>query len=124
MANKYEFNIEDINKVVIITETDPQKFTITCNRKMDEDGNPTIYFVETYSAEPEEDEASTTIICHRCGTWLTFPKDWKEEFYCSDCKENYENTYDEEFLASFILSYMNEESFKNITMIINDTVIK
>lgn len=126
MRNRYEFNIEDINSV-IITTIDDQCSTI-CTRKENNDGTPSRLFVERFSAENDiDDDGNIGVICPRCGTWnyydnssYNYLKKTNSDFdHCADCPKNYEISYDEEDLISLIQSYLNKESFCKVDIYIN-----
>ena len=133
MANKYEFNIEDINSVIITSLKHEDKYTIKCNRKMNEDGTPSTMFVETYSAEEDRtsEDGLIGVICRRCGTWNFCSKENYEVFkqndfetMCPDCDDEYENVYGEDHLIETIMSFMDEESFFDVMIFINGRLIE
>lgn len=123
MRNKYEFKIEDINVVKIITNLE-DNYTITCTRKPG-----TNIFIETYSAD--NDESSNTeigIVCPRCGEWNYCKKhEYSPDIYdikCENCEPTYQISYTEDDLIDMIMENMNEESFFDIELYINGIHIK
>lgn len=134
MGKTYEFKIEDIQKVKIITVSDECKYTTICTRIKDENGNDTRTFLETYSAKIDRSkEATVGIICPKCGSWSYFDEEDynREDFefecgYCKD-KENYSVVYSEKDLRDLVLSFFEEESaesFNELEIYINDILIK
>ena len=124
MANKYEFRIEDIHTVLIVSKSE-DKYTNTFSRKYDEDGNLTHYFIQTYNAEPEElDGNKIRVICNRCESYNTFDKSEyfdNEDFKptCARCAEDYEDIIHENDLIDLINSHMDEELFFDVSLFIN-----
>ena len=125
MANRYEFKIEDIHNVMIISNTSESQYTNVYSRKYDEDGNPTQYFVQTYNAEPEEiEDGKVRVICSRCEGWNVFDKNEyfdNDEFKyeCAHCAEDYEDIIHEDDLIEVVKSYMDEELFFDVSILIN-----
>lgn len=121
---KYEFRIEDIHTVLIVSKSE-SKYTNTFSRKYDEDGNPTLYFIQTYNAEPEEiGDDTIRVICNRCEGYNVFDKseyfdneDFK--FTCDQCADDYEDIIHENELIDIINSYMDEEYFFDVSIFIN-----
>ena len=121
MKNRYEFKIEEINEVRIVTVSDPLKYTILCKRELKE-GTPLRTFKETYSAHPDYNEelGIVGIICPKCGDWNYFDKsiyDNVSSFECDneDCDDNY---CDENSIINLVHSIINE-SFNEIELYIN-----
>ena len=119
MKNKYEFKIEDINTVKIVSSTS-DNYTMTYTRKNNQ------LFVITYSAFPDEcigNKHKIKAVCEKCDSWIVFDK---EEFYsdnfefiCSNCYGLHEDTISEEELIKTILSLFDEETFFDIEIYIN-----
>ena len=132
MRNKYEFNIEDINSVIITDLTDAFKISTNCIRKKNDDGTPSRMFVEKYSAEEDYSEDGIIgVICSRCGTWNYYDEASYEFFKendfkhaCPACKPEDETSYDENDLIDLIQSFINEESFNDVLIFINGTHIQ
>ena len=124
MRNKYEFRIEDIHNVLIVSTSESQ-YSNVYSRKYDEDGKPTQYFVQTFNAEPEEiEDGKIKVICSRCEGWNVFDKsDYFDnddfEFICEYCVEDYEDTIHEDEVIEIINSYMDEELFYDVSILIN-----
>lgn len=120
MKNTYEFNIEDINSVIIVTK-DSTQYTTTFNRKF-EDSKPTEEFIETYSANSVfDDDHTLTAICERCGTWNKVTKITHE---CESCTSDYEDIVSEDELIERIYSYLNDEMFWDVMIFINGRQIE
>ena len=124
MRNRYEFKIEEIHNVFIVSKTSDLQYTNIYSRKYDEDGNPTRLFVQTYNAEPEEIEGDKIkVICSRCEAWNVYDKsDYydNEEFVieCEQCADDYEEIITEEDLVDIINSLMGED-FYDVSILIN-----
>lgn len=121
MKNKYEFNIEDINSVIIVTK-DHTRYTTTFNRKF-EDGEPTEEFIETYSANItlNPNPGIFKIVCERCGTWR---KVVSQDIPCESCTSDYEDVVSEDELIERIYSFMNDEMFWDVMIFINGRQIE
>ena len=124
MRNKYEFRIEDIHNVLIVSKGKDQ-YSNVFSRKYDDDGNPTEFFIQTYNAEPEFiDDDKVKVICSRCEGWNVFDKskyfdDDDFKFVCEHCTEDYEDVIHENELIDIINSYMDEELFFDVSILIN-----
>lgn len=122
MKNKYEFNIEDINSVIIVTK-DSSQYTTTFNRNFD-NGKPTEEFIETYSANGNfDDEHAYTVICERCGSWnkVLYGTNYSS---CEHCTSDYEDIVSEDELIKNILSFINDEMFWDVMIFINGRQIE
>ena len=123
MKNRYEFKIEDIKTVKIVSSSS-DNYTTTYIRKNDR------LFKIVYSAKPEEhvaDKNKILVICDKCEAWNVLDK---EEFYsdnfeftCNNCHGYHEDTISEQKLTEIILSLMDEETFFEIELYINHTRI-
>lgn len=124
MKNKYEFNAEDINKIIVVTN-DSTEYTYQLIRKFNEDGSPTMSFETRHTAKSYKTQDDLICsICPYCGIWNYIAEDLYNsgEFEC-DC--NSEKVFiSEEEAIEFVLSLMNEKDFDGITIIINDIVIE
>lgn len=123
MKNKYEFNIEDINSVIIVTK-DSSQYTTTFNRKFEND-KPTEEFIETYSANAVYNDLTTKLICERCGTWYDVHAtslDYRGK--CESCTSDYEDIVSEDELIERIYSFMNDEMFWDVMIFINGRQIE
>lgn len=117
--NKYEFKIEDIKEVKIITKEDPHCYTIhyeRINRNL---------FKESYHSLPIEiaNDRKVGIMCNSCGKITKFKKRYYHSnnfiFRCSKCN-NHPVTCDENYLREYILSLMTKEAFSGIDLYINN----
>ena len=121
MRNKYEFKIEEITSAFIQTTTDKYLYTTIFNRKDDNE------FIITHSALVDSSKDGVVkVICPRCGRWNTFDED---EFYngnteCDQCSDDYEEYCNENEFIEIILSFMDEDIFKEVIININEIHIK
>lgn len=125
MKNTYEFNIEDINSVIIITK-DSTQYTTTFTRKF-KDNKPTEEFIETYSANDVHNDNTiiTKQICERCGTWYDVnPTRLDYRYKCESCTSDYEDIVSEDELIERIYSFMNDEMFLDVMIFINGRQIE
>ena len=118
MKKTYEFNIEDINTVMIIA-SDTLKNTQIYTRE-----NPNSrLFVERYDAEVEDKGDNVGIICPRCNRWNYISKEYYNndefEFNCEYCHGEIENTCDENDLIDIIMSLLDDD-FRDINLFINN----
>ena len=123
MKNTYEFNIEDINSVIIVTK-DFTQYTTTFNRKF-EDNKPTEEFIETYCANSIRDDDGTkniNLLCTRCGTWRKVSHDQLSS--CESCTFDYEDMVSEDEIIEIISSYINDEMFWDVMIFINGKQIE
>lgn len=129
MKNTYEFNIEDINRVVIALK-EGSMYTTTYTRKLDEYGQPTRDFVKTYDAEPDDSAGNgdVDLICNRCERWNHVSKEQLNqedyEFKCNYCSEDYEELADEDDVIDAIEVALEPETYFDITLTINGTRIE
>ena len=128
MRNRYEFKIEEINNV-IITEKNGFHYSTIYNRKLDEYGNPTKLFVQSYNADAEERESNKImVICSKCEAYNVFDKDeFCDENFVYECKNCYgchEDIVDEDTLIETINSILDEETFFDFDLSINTIPIK
>ena len=125
MRNRYEFNIEEINSVVIALKSEGS-YTVTYKRKFDEDGMPTTEFVRTYSAEPDNSPGNGNVmmICNRCETWTEISKEELERpgftFNCNHCSDDFEDIIDEDDVVIAIAGAMEPDVYFDIDLYIND----
>lgn len=128
MKNTYEFNIEDINSVIVALNTG-SLYTTTYKRKYDEEGNPTDVFVRTYDAEPDDScgNGNVILICNRCERWTEVSKEEINkddyEFKCGFCSEDYEELVDDNDVIAAIQAALEPDTYFNITLVINDITI-
>lgn len=127
MANKYVFNVDEINEVKVIAKTGD--YTTIYNRKCDDEGNPSTYFVQSYFAPVDEsEEGIVKVMCPRCEGWNIFTKEFYNsddfEYECKHCEDDYEDYIEENEMAKNIMGLMDKETFKDIELIINDIIIK
>ena len=119
MKNKYEFKLEEINKVKVVS-VDELSFVVEWTRKNDRE------FLETFYANRDEssleDEGTVGIICPRCSLWNYFKKEEVDkpnfEYKCK-CGGK-EELYAEEDIKKNILCLLNPEDFYGIILYIND----
>lgn len=132
MKNKYEFNIEDINSVVIIDKKPGSDYCTVYARKYDESNNKTMEFIETHhsNAEINKNTGEIKVLCSRCGTWNNYYINNTEdydinniEFECKFCTEGYQIIYTEDEMIGLIMSFMDKDMFNTIKIIINNTEI-
>lgn len=120
MGKRYEFNIEDINSVICASK-DLTQYTTTFTRKFD-NGKPTEYFIETYSANmqihPTDD--TFTIVCERCGS---FRRVSSTNIPCESCTSDYVDLVTEDELIKEVTSIVDEE-FENTMVFINGLPIE
>lgn len=120
MKNKYEFKIEDINTVKVVSSSS-DNFTTTYTRKNDRS------FIITYTADVEESKTNKgelLVICNRCGAWNSLKEYDENNFICAHCYNLHEETISEENLIDTILSFLDEEIFFDISLYINDIQIQ
>ena len=132
MANKYEFKIEEIQSVRIIS-LDECNFTVKWDRVVDDDGIPVRSFVESYIADydkSKEEEGKIGVICPICGSFVFIDKDKTEDesfdssFDLNHCTENDMIYYSEDELIEMIYSYMNPDEFSGCMIYINNVLIQ
>lgn len=127
MANRYEFNIEDIISVKVISKSDG--YTTNYNRKLDDNYNPSMYFVQTYFAQEDRssNDGTVKVICPRCEGWNTFKVEEFDsddfEYECKFCEDDYEDYIEENEMVESIMSLLNPETYNDIQLFINDIAI-
>lgn len=122
MKNTYEFNIEDINSVIVVTK-DITQYTTTFTRKYN-NHKATEEFIETYSGNNLKDNDGSeniNILCERCGTWR---KVISTNIPCESCTSDYEDIVSEDELIERIYSFMNDEMFWSVMIFINGRQIE
>ena len=128
MKNVYEFNIEDIKTVKIVTLTDEFKYTLVYTRTkvLHED---TFYL--SHDALPDLTvDGEVSIICPKCGIWNKFSEEFynseEYKFTCSSgkCIDRFYDVISEDELIDVIMSYMDEGVFNELEITINDILIK
>ena len=118
MKNRYEFKIEDINEIKVISLSS-DNYTTTYTRRLDK------LFVVNYSADVERRHDNTlSVLCCRCGAWNTLDEYDESNFICGHCYNLHEETISETELIDTVLSFMNEEIFFEIELYINGKQIK
>lgn len=129
MSNKkYEFNIEDINIVVVKDKTSSYNYKTVYTRDALAIGEePT--FIESPYADPIVGENGVEIICNRCGVWNSYSHDeYIDETFdskkCPNCDEHMKITHTENEMIDIIMSFMDKEIFESIELTINDILIK
>ena len=128
MANRYEFKIEDINSVEIVTKSD--QYTNKYIRIYDGE-HQTRMFRLTYSSnfeiEISNGKTLAKVMCPRCERWNTFLMtdylDANFVYECNYCGDDYEETIDEDTLIETINSMITEDTFFDIELRINDMLI-
>ena len=129
MRNRYEFNIDKIN-VVMIESKSEGFYTNVYMRKIDEHGKRTRKFVRTFHAEPDDSvgNGNILILCNRCESWNEVSKDKLDdpdyEFKCKHCTEDYEDIITEEELINAINGAMDPDVYFDIKLIINNIIIE
>lgn len=126
MANRYEFNIEDINLVLVVVKKD--KLSTTYKRVIDMDTSyPLEKFIQTFYATPEVVEGTrdtVKVICPRCGKWNIIDTSITETNYtdiCDNCDIDYEDIVNEEYIINLLKEIMSdEETFFETDIFIND----
>lgn len=124
--NKYEFNIEDINTAKVSTIPDEHNYAVIYTRKFINE-KPTTDFIMTYEADEDDDmNGSIGVLCPRCGIWSYYDATDTEkiqEKHCERCTKDFEEIISEDELISILLSYMNQETFLDISLTINNKYI-
>ena len=116
MKNSYEFNIEEIDSVIIVSNDD-SKYTTLYHRKYIDD-KPTESFILTYSANVSRDKNGVKVICERCGSW--YYNNTLTSVPCQSCTDDYEDIISEDDLINTIMSFTeNESSFFEVIIFIN-----
>lgn len=122
--NKYEFKMEDIKEIKIVTKEDPQRYTIKYKRVY-YNNTPTETFIATFHSLPieKENDRKIGIMCDKCGKITRFKRDYyhsdRFKFICSKCKGD-NITCDEEYVREYTLSLMEPETFSGIDLFINN----
>lgn len=124
MRNTYEFNIEYINKIKV----DDGSLCVEYKR-MDDPIEDKWFFIETFHSNLDYNENTGEFesICPRCGTWNNStiqPILTTSDYECKSCDTTYHELYSEEDMIDIILSFMEEDTFNDITLSINDIIIK
>lgn len=124
MRNKYEFDIADIESVIIKSKSEGH-YTVIYERKLDENRQPTREFVRSYDAEPDPSPGNgeMIVLCSRCETWNTVSKmefdNPNYKFRCNHCSEDYEDIVTEDDLVSAIAGSMDPDVYFDIWLFIN-----
>lgn len=126
MRNIYEFNIDEINKVTAIDIDGSCNYRTEYTRVESDNGNT--YFLERAYSDPIIEGNKVKVVCQRCGHWNSYTLDEynSEEFNpdeCAKCPSTYEDLYTDQELIKIVESFMEEETFKGIKLIINDIEI-
>lgn len=115
---KYEFNIEDIKEIKIVTKNDPNNYFIQFIR----DG---LYFNKTFNSLPYEDPSKSRIyvMCPNCGKTIRYKKKYfysdNFNFSCGKCNNN-PSIYDEDYVKDYVLSLMTEDEYYKYDIYINN----
>lgn len=124
MRNKYEFKIEEISTVKV---TDKSSNYSTTYFRIEKDSKLTRDFIVFYGAPPEELDDKISVICPRCERWNTFdPDEYKSKdfkYKCKYCDDDYKEIIGETSLIDVIQSYLTEDLYFDVDLMINDIKI-
>lgn len=124
MKNRYEFRIEDIKEVKVVSKNDPFHYTVQFTR--DYNNEPALLFKQTYHALPIEDDGRIRIMCESCGKRTRHKKKYYYSnnftFKCGRC-DGVPSLCDEGYVKSYVMDLMDKDKFNDYDIYINDVHI-